>query len=285
MDIGSRNWLSDMRSQHGADYRVEVELSDRLRNAPTTERGKIDGQVYAELYQRLPDHPQLTMDQSERDRAVAHRLRWIRRFCNRRCTFLQIGAGNGDLVLAMAAIVKRALGIDFSESLDPATNAPSNVEMLGVDGVTLPLPSGSVDVAYSDQFIQRLHPDDAAAHLLEVRHVLSPFGKYVCITANRASGPHDISVFFDDVARGVHLREYSASELSQVLHSAGFARVRFYLGGGGYYVQVPSALMSTVERMFLLIPDTTRRRLTESAVTAHTYPLLGLNVVADGIRE
>ena len=39
MDIGSRNWLSDMRSQHGADYRVEVELSDRLRNAPTTERG------------------------------------------------------------------------------------------------------------------------------------------------------------------------------------------------------------------------------------------------------
>ena len=87
--------------------------------------------MYAELYQRLPDHPQLTMDQSERDRAVAHRLRWIRRFCNRRCTFLQIGAGNGDLVLAMAAIVKRALGIDFSESLDPATNAAEQCRDVG----------------------------------------------------------------------------------------------------------------------------------------------------------
>ena len=104
----------------------------------------------------------------------------------------------------------------------------------------------------------------------------------ICITPNRASGPHDISVFFDEVAQGVHLREYTARELARAFRAAGFKRVRFYLGGRGRYVRVPTPLLSTLEWLFSLLPRAMRSRLTESALVANMYPLLGLNAVADG---
>ena len=52
----------DLLRQH---YEVERELSDRLRHATREERRSLYGQVYDELYQRVPHHPQLTRKSSD----------------------------------------------------------------------------------------------------------------------------------------------------------------------------------------------------------------------------
>ena len=41
-----------------AHYRLERELSDRLRNASRESRSLVYRQVYGELFAALPDHPQ-----------------------------------------------------------------------------------------------------------------------------------------------------------------------------------------------------------------------------------
>jgi len=38
-------------------YRIEIELADRLRSAPPSERLGLYGEVYDELYRRVPNHP------------------------------------------------------------------------------------------------------------------------------------------------------------------------------------------------------------------------------------
>jgi hypothetical protein len=61
-----------------------------------------------------------------------------------------------------------------------------------------------------------------------VGRALKPGGRYLVVTPNRLSGPHDISRAFDDVARGFHLKEYTYGELSRALRQAGFRRVRVF---------------------------------------------------------
>ena len=283
MDIASVRWLDDMRMRHQTDYRIERELADGLRSMPAAERGPAYGKVYEELLQRLPDHPALSVDRAQRDRAAADRLRFARKFSHRRSSLLEVGSREGAFVLAAARRFKRVVGTDFSNEILGVNGAAENVETFVLDGPTLPFADRSIDIAYSDQFLQKLHPDDAAAHLREVRRVLSPLGAYICVTPNGASGPHDISVFFDELPHGVHLREYRSRELAKVLHTAGFRRVRFYLGGRGHYVRVPAALQSGLEWLFTRLPRATRSRLSESAIVGNTYPLLGLNAVADGL--
>ena len=75
------------------------------------------------------------------------------------------------------------------------------------------MPAGSVDLAFSDQLMEHLHPDDAVEQLRNIHRALKPGGVYVCVTPNRLYGPSDISAFFDDEARGFHLKEYSLDEI------------------------------------------------------------------------
>ena len=42
----------------------------------------------------------------------------------------------------------------------------------------LPFPTGSVDLCYSEHFLEHLYPDEGLAHLVEVRRILKPGGRY-----------------------------------------------------------------------------------------------------------
>jgi hypothetical protein len=64
-------------------------------------------------------------------------------------------------------------------------------------------------VAYSYQLMEHLHPGDALEQLVNIYQALKRDSVYCCVTPNRISGPHDISVYFDTVAQGLHLKEYS----------------------------------------------------------------------------
>ena len=71
-------------------------------------------------------------------------------------------------------------------------------------------------IAFSNNFFERLHPDDAMDHLLHINRVLVKGGTYMCMTENRLNGPHDISKYFSNVAKGFHLKEYTNFDLEKL---------------------------------------------------------------------
>jgi len=154
-------------------------------------------------------------------------------------------------------------------------HAPENFSFALSDGTSIPVPSGSVDVAYSNQLMEHLHPDDALEQLANVHRALKPGSVYYCITPSRISGPHDISVYFDSVARGLHLKEYSYRELTDLFRRAGFRRVAYRvprLGGA-----VPRPLLFALEALLEGIRGPWRPTLCQNAFASR---LLGIHALA-----
>jgi SAM-dependent methyltransferase len=123
------------------------------------------------------------------------------------------------------------------------------------------VPENSVDVAYSDQLMEHLHPDDALDQLKNIFRSLKPGGSYICMTPNRISGPHDISLYFSDVPSGFHLREYTTTDLVKILKDAGFSKVSVPVPVAGRYIVLPAFLATTLESALGLLPRKAARWL------------------------
>jgi SAM-dependent methyltransferase len=258
-----------------AHYDLEVQLARRLMNAPKAQRLSTYGLVYAELFAGVPDHPQRARRQTdERDR-VDVQLRELHRHLGKAKVFLEIGAGDCRLSFAVCARVGRVVAIDVCDQLVDLDHAPENFSFLLSDGTSIPVPSGSVDVAYSNQLMEHLHPDDALEQLANIHRALKPGSVYYCVTPSRISGPHDISVYFDTVAQGLHLKEYSYRGLTDLFRQAGFRRVAYYvsrLGGA-----VPRPLLFALEALLENIPGSWRPTLCQNAIAGR---LLGIHAFA-----
>jgi len=247
-------------------YDIERELADRLRSAPREARLGLYRLLYDELFRRVPDHPQLMRKVSEEKtlKKVITQTRFLRRFLRPGITFLEIGAGDCSLSIEVAKTAKKVYALDVSEMVTAGIARRSNVEVVLSDGVDIPLPEGSVDLAFSNQLMEHLHPEDALEQLRNILRALAPGGRYVCITPNRLSGPHDVSANFDQIARGFHLKEYEAIELSRLFRSAGFAEALPYAYVKGQSVALQLPLVAALEKGLAALPFAFRRRLARS---------------------
>jgi SAM-dependent methyltransferase len=236
-------------------YEIEKELADRLRHARRDERAELYGKAYDELFQRVPAHPQLTrkVDESSRAAAVVERLALLRRFLNDSSVFLEIGAGDCALSQRVAGLVKKSIALDVSREILDRASYP-NMEVVLSDGCSVPVVAGSVTIAYSYQVIEHIHPDDSMEQLRNIYRALAPGGRYLCVTPNRLNGPHDISRYFDQVASGLHLKEYTLAELDDLFRSVGFSETEAYVGFSHHYARVPVALLKTFEGLLGLFP-------------------------------
>lgn len=260
-------------------YEIEKALADRLRHASKAERRALYTSVYDELYRRVTHHPQHTQKSSEeRTRVeVARQLALLRPFLREGTTFLEIGPGDCALSFAVAARVARVYAADVSDEITRRDGEPENFQLLATDGSSIGLPPGTVDVAYSNQLLEHLHPEDALEHLRNVHAVLARGGRYVLSTPNRMSGPWDVSGYFDAVATGFHLKEYAVGELVDILRATGFSEVSAYVGARGLYMHCPVGLIRAVESTLSALPAALARRL------GHVLPirlLLGMRLVA-----
>lgn len=237
-------------------YEVERELADQLRYASKEERRKLYVSVYNELFKRVPHHPQLSHKASAEytAREVARKMLFLRPFLHSEATFLEIGTGDCALAWEVARTVKKSYGIDVSIEIAGHMKHPNNFQLLISDGCTIPLEDNSVDVAYSDQLMEHLHPDDAFEQLQEIHRVLQPGGMYLCVTPLRLSGPHDVSRHFDTVATGFHLKEYTVSDLCDLFKQVGFNKVVPYIGTRGIYISPPVFLVKAHELIVSLLP-------------------------------
>jgi len=263
-----------------AHYLIEREIADRLRKAGTREeRRKIMSGMYQELFERVPDHPRLLARAdavAQRARSVEWNLAQLRPYLKPGCVFLEVGAGDCALASRVASIARRVYAVDISDqTLGRAL--PRNVTLVISDGCSIEVPEGSVDVAFSDQLMEHLHPEDALEQLANIRRALRPGGTYVCVTPNRLYGPTDVSGNFDDVARGFHLREYSLRDLREVFTRSGFDGLQVYVGARGVFARCPSRPLEAVEGALERLPPPMRRRI---AGSRPMRALLGVRVAA-----
>lgn len=249
--VSDRN-LADLKRH----YDVERALGDRLRTLPPDERRAMYGEIYNELFARVPDHPQLTRKVSpERSRLkTLGEFRLIQKFITPQSAFLEIGTGDAAVSLHVARYVARVTALDVSDTILKDIAAPENVRLLVFDGCNVPLAAESIDVAYSNQVIEHLHPEDAALQVSSILRALKPGGCYVCVTPNRLNGPHDISMFFDTVASGLHMKEYTYREMDRFFRSLGFDRTGACIGIKGRFAVLPVWVAGVMETALSILP-------------------------------
>jgi hypothetical protein len=142
------------------------------------------------------------------------------------------------------------------------TTSPDNFELVVYDGFSLPPELNAVDLVFSDQLVEHLHPDDAVWHFGMILDALAPGGAYVLRTPHRATGPHDISGFFTSgEPEGFHLKEWTFGELRSVLTRAGYRRVCGYWSARGRSVKLPMGFLAAVEALLSALPRPARVRL------------------------
>jgi SAM-dependent methyltransferase len=121
-----------------------------------------------------------------------------------RSVFMEVGAADCQLALRAASHVERVYAVDVSGQFIQGVLVPCNLRLVLCDGVHIPVPEASVDLAWSGGFMDQLHPGDAHEHLRSVRRSLVAGGEYLCRTRG---APH---------------------KLHRRLLDAGFATVRCY---------------------------------------------------------
>ena len=98
-----------------------------------------------------------------------------------RTVFMEIGSPDPTLALRAASYVERVYSIVSGQ---PAQNlrAPCNLRVVLCDGLRIPVPEASVDIAWSADFMDGLRPDGVAEHLRGVYRGLAAGGEYLFTT-------------------------------------------------------------------------------------------------------
>lgn len=251
-------------------YELEKELARKLRESSKHERLDLNlyTSVYDEFFSQLPEHPaqKLKDDPGATASVVAQWMPVLEKFLYPDATFLEIGPGDCSLSLEVAKNVKKVYAVDVSNEVTKNIDMPPNFELVISNGCTIPVAKNSINIAYSHQMIEHLHPDDAFEQLQNIYEALVPGGIYICITPNRLSGPHDTSKFFDDIATGWHLKEYTVTELYDLFRAVGFSRVRYDKIKSNAQIKLPLNLLTVSglrvsEAILETLPSSLKRKL------------------------
>jgi SAM-dependent methyltransferase len=238
-----------------------------LRNAGREERKRLYPVVYDEFHAKIPyllyiqDDPTSAISPT----SAEHRARrLLSRLAAADSTYLEIGPGGCKLARAMAEHVRTVYAVDVSMTAMLSGGAlPTNLKPFVSDGTSVPVPENSVDVAFSANLIEHLHPDDAEEQLENVWQALKPGGRYVCKTPNRINGPHDVSgEFGHTTAVGFHLKEYAYSDIVPLFRRIGFDQIRGYVDLKGRLIfPVPATALIAFEWAVERTPRPLRSRL------------------------
>ena len=245
--------LEQVRTQ----YLVEKELADRLKRSSREDRKQIYSTMYDELFAKVPDHPRLTRRSDEKRTRLANRDKFsiVGKFLDRSAVFAEFAPGDCRFAFEVAKHVSRVCGIDISDQRNPEDIVPENFELIVYDGYDLPgIESGSIDIAFSDQMLEHLHPEDTRLHFELVHRILKPGGKYIFRTPHPLTGPHDISAHFSDVPEGLHLKEWTLAELFSLIRDVGYSGFHAYWHKRWISVRIPFIYYAPTERILGSLP-------------------------------
>jgi len=235
-------------------YEFEKESALKLLNANRNQRKTLYTEVYTEFYNRYPHHRE-----AERTESKELQFKLLEPFIDGSTRFLEIGGGNLTLSKEIAKLAKEVISIEASEHEDSLLKNHPNLSVHVANMPPYELDEGSIDLAYSCHFIEHIHPEDAIEHAAEIHRLLSAGGAYICITPNRVYGPHDVSRLFDREARGLHLKEYTHSELKELFIKSGFRDVKLIPGITKFPIKVMTAPNIVLEKVINKFPFLLKR--------------------------
>ena len=180
-------------------FKVEQYQAKILKNEPNKEiRKKLYGRVYEEYFEKLPFHPQFKIknDPKSKNARLEFQLNQIKPFLTKKTDFTEIGAGDCSLTVETSKYCNITCALEISSEIIKNISFPKNSKCLIFDGFNFPFNNESFDLAYSNQLMEHLHPEDAIDQVQEIYRILRKGGKYICITPNGINGPHDISRFY-----------------------------------------------------------------------------------------
>jgi SAM-dependent methyltransferase len=245
-------------------YQVEKALAARLKAADREGRRRIFETMYDELFAAVPDHPRLTQQRGAELTARANRPKTnlLRRWIRPDSLLVEFAAGDCAFAAAMANRVRKVVAVDISDQRAPGKTWPDNFQLVVYDGYSLPeIAPGSVDVIFSHQFLEHLHPDDALSHMALALSLLKPGGCYVIHTPHAASGPWDVSRHFCDEAEGFHLKVWTYTEVRQELRALGYSRVEAVVAKRNFNVTLPYAYFTSAEALLRALGRQRARRI------------------------
>ncbi|WP_404787656.1 class I SAM-dependent methyltransferase [Altericista sp. CCNU0014] len=241
-------------------YLLEKDLAAHLLQAQQHERRHLYRSLYDKLFREITHHPQITrkMDAEASRVEVQRKMNLVKRYLHPDTVFLEVGPGDCQFSFKVAEDVKKVYAVDVSPEITKNAKMPDNFELIISSGCDVPAEENSISIAYSNQLMEHLHPEDAYEQLQDLYRCLQPGGSYICITPNRLAGPHDISKYFDPVATGFHLKEYTNQELYDLFLTVGFSKITTYAGGKGVYLKVPRFLALIGEYILDKVPSKLR---------------------------
>ncbi|MCX7015177.1 MAG: methyltransferase domain-containing protein [Candidatus Sumerlaeota bacterium] len=222
--------MSSDRAELERQYALEREFHHRI--LAESDAGKRRA-LYAEAYRRLYAE---FLCKDPRRIAFGHQPYYeamLRPFVARRVV-VDFGCGLGASAFDLARHASRVIGFEVDESLvrQAAQGARSlglaNTEFRVLTEGRIGLPPRSVDVVFSSDVAEHLHPGDFQEFLRDSFQSLRPGGWAICFTPHRAYGPHDVSGSFlpkGAEAQGLHVHEYDFIEIRQAFRDAGFQRI------------------------------------------------------------
>lgn len=256
-------------------WTLERRLTNELLSSDPEHRWQVFERCYAALYSELRWLNDLTGAASQGS-GVDEADDWCRLIGAPPKRIYEVGSGTGRLVAALADRGYDCTATEITRERGARwTAARQSLRWTDSDGVHLDrfeLPD-SFDAVISDQVIEHLHPDDLVAHFRGAYAILKRGGRYAFATPHAFEGPFDVSrVFGSDHPQGMHLKEYTYSELRSALRDAGFASiatsfrlphvVRARCGGRPY--PIPSrtyfVYLHCLERVVAQLPRRARRQ-------------------------
>ena len=244
-------------------FEVERELALQMRQSTRKERTELFKTLYTQLFERVPDHPRLTRRETpESSRLkVESQLRLLRPFLHKDTVFVEFAPGDCRLASAVAKEVRSVIGVDISDQRSESEPFPANLELIVYDGYDLSVSDATVDVLFSYQFLEHLHPEDVDAHFALARRLLKPGGVYVFDTPHLYSGPHDVSRFFGNTLQCFHFQEWTYREMLRLLKRHGFSKMCAIRSGRPLASRALNYLHDLVEFSTGLLPARLRQRL------------------------
>lgn len=245
-------------------YLVEKSIAENLKKSNRAERRHIQATMYDELFSKVPDHPRLIRRQSVELTSTAKKNKFshIRGDLNESSVFVEFAPGDCKFAFEVAKRVKCAFGVDISDQRSHEDIPPDNFRLIVYDGYNLnEIGDNSIDVVFSDQLIEHFHPEDTKLHFQLVHRILKIGGKYIFNTPHRFTGPHDISKHFSYEAEGFHLKEWTYTELNEIVMDLGYSEFHTYWSGKGVDIRVPYFCHAACESVLGSIPKKYLRTL------------------------
>lgn len=173
----------------------------------------------------------------------AAQLALVSRFLHRNSCFLEVGATDCALSLAVANRVRSVYAVAHSSIVPESRRQPAHFHLILAEGAAIPVPQGSVDVAYSNGLIDRLSVEETAELFANVQRALTRGGVFVCFAENRLL-TQDLAVARPHRCIGP---PYTLGELRGLLRKVGFRRTVQYVRFAGANVPVRGALARIFE--------------------------------------